>query len=188
MFPSRKARSPQPAVPLPASPEGLGEADGWAVLESLGHEVFLRMHDGERIGYDELLEDFREDPQGEAGPALTPVVASGITISSALVYILPVTAWLLKIATERVAGQAVDALSDTAREKIRHLLRSHRSQPLSGGPAADGSPVPLAPDEEQAALASLAAWAESIGADADQACEVARAVIRALHGNEGRGR
>lgn len=188
MFPSRKARSPRPSVPLPASPDGLGEADGWAVLESLGHEVFLQMHAGERVGYDELLEDFREDPQGEVEPALTPVVASGITLSSALAYILPVTAWLLKIAAERVTGQAMDTLSDTAREKIRRLLRSRRPRPLAGDPGTDGLPVSLDPDEEQAALTSLAAWAESIGADADEAREVAEAIIRALRGDEGRRR
>lgn len=188
MFLSRKAKAPRPVVPVPTSTEDLGEADGWALLEALGHEVFLDLHDGQPVSYEELFEEFREAPQAAVQPTLTPVVASGTTISSALAYILPVAAWLLKIATERVAGQAVDALTDTTRDKIRRLLGRRRSQPPTGEPGADTAPDSLDPDEEQAALAALAAWAESIGADADDAREVAEAVIRALREGEGRDR
>ncbi|MEV6399063.1 hypothetical protein AB0M39_30495 [Streptomyces sp. NPDC051907] len=173
-------------VPLPDSvtAQGLDGADGWAVLESVGHEVFTVMRGDAPADYAELFEEFREDPQSVVRPALTPAVASGITVSSALVYILPVTAWLLKVATERVAGQAVDALSDAAREKITRLLgrrRAEAPEEANGGAA----PVALDTSEEQAALAALATWAESIGADAAEARAVAEAVIRVLRGRGG---
>ncbi|MFI5871490.1 hypothetical protein ACIBAH_03410 [Streptomyces sp. NPDC051445] len=193
MFLSRRARIARPVVPLPGplTTRGLGGADGWAVLESFGHEVFTAIrgdtHAGTRADYAELFEEFREDPQSVVRPALTPAVASGITVSSALPYILPVTAWLLKVAAERLAGQAVDALGDATREKIARLVGRRGCAPGADGALDTTEPVPLGPDEEQAALTALASWAESVGADTAQALEVAEAVIAVLRG-DGRDR
>ncbi|MGW0943539.1 hypothetical protein ACWD4O_13475 [Streptomyces sp. NPDC002623] len=163
-----------------------GGIDGWAVLESLGRDVFTVMCGDARADYAELFEEFREDPQSVVRPPLTPAVASGITVSSALPYILPVTAWLLKVATERIAVRAVDTLSDATREKIARLLR-RRSRTSAEGTNDAATPDPMDADEEQAARTALAAWAESIGADAAQACAVAEAIIRVLRTGEGEG-
>ncbi|MER6955052.1 hypothetical protein [Streptomyces sp. NPDC000618] len=173
-------------VPESAAQEG-GRIDEWAVLESLGRDVFTVLCGDTRADYAELFEEFREDPQSVVRPALTPAVASGITVSSALPYLLPVTAWLLKVATERVAVQAVDALSDATREKIARLLRHRRSRTSAEGTNDAATPDPMDADEEQAARTALAAWAESIGADAAQACAVAEAIIRVLRTGEGEG-
>jgi hypothetical protein len=218
MFLSRRARSSRPVVPLPDSvtAQGLDGTGGWAVLECVGQEVFTvmcgdaRADHADHADYEELFEEFREDPQSVVRPALRPAVASGITVSSALVYILPVTAWLLKVAAERVAGQAVDALGNATREKITRLLGHRRSEapgnetddgtgpvtrapenetdgesgPVTRAPEnetyAETGPVTLDAGEEQAALTALATWAESIGADTAEARAVAEAIIKVL--------
>ncbi|MEU1192795.1 hypothetical protein [Streptomyces sp. NPDC005859] len=169
-------------LPDPVATQGPDGVDGWAVLESLGHEVFTAMRGDARADYAELFEEFREDPQSVVRPALTPAVASGITVSSALPYLLPVTAWLLKVAAERVAVQAMDALSEATREKIARLLGRRRPALAREGAQGVAEPAPLDPDEEQATLTALASWAESIGADTAQAREVAEAIIEVLRG------
>lgn len=143
---------------------------GWAAVESLGRAVFAVLDTDGRADYAEWFEEFREDPQGVVKPALTPAVGSGVTVISVLLYVLPVAAWLVKAVAERLAGQAVDTLGQTVRAKIGRLLEDRR-----GGPA-----PALDPDEEQVALAALAAWARSVGADAEQAGAVATAVIAVL--------
>ncbi|MFI0544895.1 hypothetical protein ACH3VS_39295 [Streptomyces sp. WSLK1-3] len=139
-------------------------------MESLGRAVFAVLDTDGRTDYAEWFEEFREDPQGAVKPALSPAVGSGVTVTSALLYVLPVAAWLVKLVAERLAGQAVDTLGQNVRAKIGRLLEDRR-----------GGAVPtLDPDEEQVALAALAAWARSIGADAEQGDTVARAVITVL--------
>ncbi|GDY68001.1 hypothetical protein [Streptomyces avermitilis] len=176
-------------MPLPDSVTGRGleGADGWAVLESVGREVFTVMRGDAGADYAELFEEFREDPQSVLRSALKPAVASGITVSSALPYILPVTAWLLKVAGERVAVQAVDALSDATREKITRLLGRRRTAAAADETTGEAGTATLDAGEEQAALTALAAWAESVGADAAEAREVAEAIIKVLR-NGGRAR
>ncbi|MEW2045807.1 hypothetical protein [Streptomyces sp. NPDC005476] len=71
-------------------------------------------------------------------------MASGITVSSALPYILPVTAWLLKVAAERLAGQAVDALGDATREKIARLVGRRGCAPGADGARTRPSRFPSA--------------------------------------------
>jgi hypothetical protein len=134
--------------------------------------VFAVLDTDGRADYAEWFEEFREDPQGMVQPALTPVVGSGVSVTSALLYVLPVTAWLVKVVAERLAGQAVDTLGQTVRAKIGRLLEDRRG----------GAAPALDPVEEQVALAALAAWARSVGADAEQAGTVARAVITVLRG------
>ncbi|MFE1839872.1 hypothetical protein [Streptomyces sviceus] len=145
---------------------------GWAAVESLGRAVFAVLDTDGRTDYAEWFEEFQEDPQGVVKPALTPAVGSGVTVTSALLYVLPAAAWLVKLVAERLAGQAVDTLGETVRAKIGSLLEGR-----------GGGEVPaLDPDEEQVAIAALAAWARSVGADAEQADTVARAVIAVLRG------
>ncbi|MFD5428337.1 hypothetical protein [Streptomyces sp. NPDC127084] len=193
MFLPRRAKSPRPAVPLPDS-----GADGWAILESTGREVFAVMcrdpHDmdhpahpdrPDHVDYKELFEEFRTDPQYVLRPALKPPVASGITVSAALLYILPVTAWLLRVAAERVAGQAVDALGSATREKLRALLSRRRDGTSGNEPDTGAEPVALDANEEQAALTALVAYAASIGADAAESRAVAEAVITLLRNRGG---
>jgi hypothetical protein len=170
MLLSRGTRTAQERLPEPESAVPVPGPSGWTAVESLGRAVFAVLDTGGRADYTKWFEEFREDPQGVVKPALTPAVGSGVTVTSALLYVLPVAAWLVKAVAERLAGQAVDTLGQTLRTKIGRLLEDRH-----------GGAVPaLDPDEEQVALAALAAWARGVGADAEQAGTVARAVIAVL--------
>ncbi|MFD7609483.1 hypothetical protein [Streptomyces sp. NPDC059828] len=185
-------------VPLPDS-----EADDWVILEGAGRGVFeVMLRDAHTdstdvadvTDYEELFEEFRDDPQSVLRPAVKPPVASGITVSAALLYVLPLTAWLLKVSAERAAGQAVDALGKATRAKLGHLLRRRRDDgapedapdtAAGQGTDAGAGPDALEANEERAVLTALAAYAESLGADAAEAREVSEAIIRFLRGRGG---
>ncbi|MET7911640.1 hypothetical protein ABZS98_25890 [Streptomyces avermitilis] len=83
-------------MPLPDSVTGRGleGTDGWAILESVGREVFTVMRGDVGADYAELFEEFREDPQSVVRPLSSrPVLRS-----------MPHNCWR-NTATSSAAGQ-----------------------------------------------------------------------------------
>jgi hypothetical protein len=159
----------------------------WAGFVEFSGEVVALAYPGERELFDEVLAEFRSDPQGLlTGGRLRPPVGMGVDLALATPYVLSVVSFLIGVVTETATSRVIDALSQATRTKVARLLRRRSKDRATATQNRDGNaelistPACLDSGQEREVHAVLVERAVAFGLGKAKARYLADSVVGAL--------
>lgn len=180
---ARRKPSADP-VPVPSEAAAANAVESWLSFNAFSRDVFAQAHPGYEDILDGALTQFRKDPQRiHQRRSLDPAVGTGVALSSAIPFVLPVVAMFLGAVTERAVTGVVDSIERATRGRIARIIRDHHGS-THDVPQAAGA-LGLSGEEEGIVRGVVLGWGVGRGMDPQSAGNLADAVVRTLRSYSG---